>query len=554
MTEHDDLNDIPQATVVPRRRRRFSAVWIIPLVAALVALGIAVQRILSEGPTITIVFKKAEGIEAGKTFIKYKDVNIGVVTNVKLSGDFAQVVVTAKIDKSAGGLMVEDAKFWVEQPRVTLSGISGIGTLLTGNYIGLERGTSDKVRDNFIGLEVPPAVAVDQVGRRFVLQADNLGSIVIGSPLYFRRLTVGQVIGYDLAEDGRSILVKVFVRAPYDKYVTDDTLFWQASGFDVSLGASGITVQAQSLLSMLIGGIVFEAPPFGTGAKTAAPDTVFPLYGDRAAAETRRDASASPYVLYFNESLRGLSVGAPVTYLGLPVGEVTRIGLEYDSATESIHPRVDIAVYPARFREHLKNPTAADRRIWSEKERRNFLQRMIDRGLRAQLRSGNLATGQLYVAFDRFPGAPRVKLDWTRTPPELPVMPGRLHDLEARINSILGKIDKMPLDAIGEDVRRMLAGLDGTMRNADRMLSRIEGEIVPEAKTAMEDLRRAIAAAERVLAGADKTLVGRDAPAQQELRDALREIARAARAIGLFTEYLERNPEALIRGKAEEKP
>lgn len=554
MANHDDLSGIPQATVVPKRRMRFSVVWIIPIVAALVALGIAVQRILSEGPTITIVFTKAEGIEAGKTFIKYKDVNIGQVTNVKLSANFALVVVTAKIDKSAEGLIVEDAKFWVEQPRVTLSGISGIGTLLTGNYIGLERGVSKEARHEFMGLEVPLAVTVDQPGRRFVLQADNLGSIGIGSPLYFRRLTVGQVTGYDLAEDGRSILIKVFVRTPYDKYVTDDTLFWQASGFDVTLGASGLTVQAQSLLSMLIGGIVFETPPFGPDAKAAAADTVFPLYSDRAAAETKRDAIPSPYVLYFNESLRGLNVGAPVTYLGLPVGEVTRIGLEYDSATEGILPRVDIAVYPARFRAHLKNPSAADRKLQSEKERRAFLQRMVDRGLRAQLRSGNLATGELYVAFDRFPDAPKFKIDWTKTPPELPVMPGSLHDLEARVNSILDKLDKMPLDAIGADTRKMLAGLDQTVKNADRMLNRIDEEIVPEAKTTMEDLRRAIAAAERVLAGADKTLVGKDAPAQQELRDALQEIARAARAISVLTEYLERNPEALIRGKAKEKP
>ena len=220
MTENSDLTNIPQATAVPKKRRRFSVVWIIPILAAVVALGIAVQQILSEGPTITIVFKTAEGIEAGKTFVKYKDVNIGQVKKVKLSKDFTKVVVTAKIDKSAEGLIVEDAKFWIEQPRVTLSGISGIGTLLSGNYIGLEVGKSDEKRREFIGLEVPPAITVDQPGRQFVLQADDLGSVGIGSPLYYRRLNVGQVIGYDLAEDGRSVNIKVFVNAPYDKYVT----------------------------------------------------------------------------------------------------------------------------------------------------------------------------------------------------------------------------------------------------------------------------------------------------------------------------------------------
>ena len=154
MAESTDLDELPQATVVPKKRTRISVVWIIPILAAVVAIGIAVQRILSEGPTITIVFKAAEGIEAGKTFVKYKDVNIGQVTAVKLSSDHSKVEVTAKIDKSAAGLMVEDAKFWVVEPRVTLSGVSGLGTLLSGNYIGFEVGKSTKQQRKFTGLEV----------------------------------------------------------------------------------------------------------------------------------------------------------------------------------------------------------------------------------------------------------------------------------------------------------------------------------------------------------------------------------------------------------------
>ena len=333
MTENTDLTNIPQATAEPKKRRRLSIVWIIPILAAVVALGIAVQRILSEGPTITIVFKTAEGIEAGKTNVKYKDVNIGLVKTVKLSEDFTKVVLTAKIDKSAEGLIVEDAKFWVESPRVSLSGISGIGTLLSGNYIGMEAGKSTEKRRDFIGLEVPPTIT-DQPGREFVLQADELGSVGIGAPVYYRKFNVGQVIGYDLAEDGRSVNIKVFVNAPYDKYVTSGTKFWQASGIDVTMGANGLTVQTQSVLSVLIGGIAFETPPTSQDTKPAAAKTVFPLYGDRNAAVAKHETIVVPYVLYFKEGLRGLTVGAPVTYLGLPVGEVTEIGFEYDEATE----------------------------------------------------------------------------------------------------------------------------------------------------------------------------------------------------------------------------
>src|SRR5215831_3574467 len=199
MPDRPERDELPQATVVPRRRARISVVWIIPILAAVVAVGIAVQRIMSEGPTITIIFKAAEGVEAGKTFIKYKDVNIGQVSAVRLSPDYAKVEVTAKIAKSAAGLMVEDAKFWVVEPRVTLSGISGLGTLLSGNYIGFEVGTSSTRERRFTGLETPPPITSGQRGRQFVLRANTLGSLGIGSPVYYRRLQAGQVIGYGLA-------------------------------------------------------------------------------------------------------------------------------------------------------------------------------------------------------------------------------------------------------------------------------------------------------------------------------------------------------------------
>src|SRR6266545_7215178 len=203
MAENLDRDNLPQATVVPKKGTRISVVWIIPILAAVVAIGIAIQRIMSEGPTITIIFKAAQGLEAGKTFVKFKDVNIGQVTAVKLSSDHSKVEVTAKIDKSAADLMVEDAKFWVVEPRVTLSGVSGLGTLLSGNYIGFEVGQSDKQQRQFSGLEVGPIVSRSQPGRRFTLKAENLGSLGIGSPIYYRRLQAGQVIAYDLAGEGK---------------------------------------------------------------------------------------------------------------------------------------------------------------------------------------------------------------------------------------------------------------------------------------------------------------------------------------------------------------
>lgn len=540
MTDKIDLTNVPETTTVPKKRKRFSVVWIIPLAAAIVALGIAVQRILMEGPTITIIFVKAEGIEGGKTFVKYKEVEIGHVTKVKLSADFQKVVVTAKVDKSAAGLLVEDTKFWIEQPRASLSGISGIGTLLSGNYIGLEPGKSKKERHAFTGLEVPPAITFDVPGRRFILKSPTLGSIGNGSPLYFRQLNVGQVTGYDLAEEGGSVKIEVFVRAPYDKYVTDQTRFWEASGVDMSLTAEGLSVNTQSVVSILIGGIVFETIPSETDVKPVPENAVFTLYKNRATAMAPRETLITPYVLYFKESLRGLSVGAPVTYLGLQIGEVSGVSLEYNEATGGIRPRVDIVVYLRRFMAHIKHSATVEQMAATQKERRAFVQRSVDLGMRAQLRTGNVLTGQVYVALDRFPDAPKVKIDWTKSPPEMPVVPGGLQDLQEKINSILAKIEKMPLDTIGQDLRGLLARLDA-------LVKRIDGETMHEAKKTLEELRR-------VLINIDATMVGKDAPTQQQLRDALQEITRAAKGVSGLTEYLEKNPEALIRGKGQEKP
>ena len=316
MTDKTDPTDFPQAVAVPKKRMRLSVVWIIPILAALVALGIAVQSYLSKGPTITIVFKAAEGIEAGKTFIKYKDINIGQVTAVKLSDDYSKIEVTAKIDKHAEGLIVEDSKFWVVRPRVTLSGISGIGTLLSGNYIGIDPGKSKKRGKHFVGLEVAPVVTSGQPGREFVLRADDLGSVGIGTPLYYRRLNVGQVIAYDLAEDGKSFDIKVFVNAPYDKYVSPDTRFWQASGIDVSMGAGGLHGKNAVRAVRAGRGDRLRVPP--DAAPNPAPaNTVFPLYSDRTAAFAKVETVVQYFALNFAESLRGLSVGAPVTFLGI---------------------------------------------------------------------------------------------------------------------------------------------------------------------------------------------------------------------------------------------
>ena len=550
MAEPANLDDLPQATVVPTKRAPLSVVWIIPILVAVVAIGVAIQRISNEGPTISIVFKAAEGIEAGKTFVKYKDVNIGQVTAVQLTDDYGKVEVKAKIAKSAQGLMVEDAKFWVVRPIVSLSGISGLSTLLSGNYIGFDAGKSDRSQRTFAALDVPPIIT-GQPGSQFVLNADDLGSLAVGSPIYYRRLPVGQVIAYDLAADGKSVQIKVFVNAPYDKYVTTETRFWNASGLDVSVNANGLDVHTESVVALLVGGLAFDKPSFSSQAAGAAANNVFTLYRDRSTAMKVPDPVARRFVLHFRESLRGLAVGAPVTFLGLPAGEVASIGLSFDAAKADIRPRVVITFYPERLIASTEQGASLRAQDEDKSKRDLLLKRLIEeRGLRGQLRSGNLITGQLYVAFDYFPNAPKVKINLSPENPELPVVPGPVVDLEAKLASILDKVDKLPLAAIGNDLKKDLEALDQTLQNAKQLLSDVDVQLVPELRSDLEGLHRTLAAVERAMNSADTTLLGADAPAQQELRAALQEFARAAQSVRALTDYLERHPESALRGKS----
>ena len=549
MPASDPSDDLPRASVARTKRARISVVWIIPALAALVALGIAIQRLSTEGPTISIVFAAAAGIEPGKTPLKYKDVMIGQVTAVELVDNYSHVRVTARLTKSAAGLMVEDTKFWVVEPHIGLTGISGLSTLLSGNYIGVQAGKSTRERRKFEGLAVQPRIT-DQPGRRFVLRAPDLGSIGIGAPIYYHLVPVGEVESFKLAGDGKSVEIGAFVAVPFDLHVQRETRFWNVSGLDVALGENGVEVRTASLLALIAGGLSFDTPEFSAAAAPAPEGTVFQVYGDRAVAMKQPDAYARRYVLMFGESVRGLAVGAPVTLMGLTVGEVTDIGLSFEPKSLAVHARVLITFFPERAaaqftpaqREAVRSNTEQD-----VQKHLRMLRRLVDeRGLRAQLRTSSLLTGQKYVAFDFLPEVTQARVDWRKDPLELPVAPGAIADLEAKVGSILTKINAMPITVIGQRVAKVLQTLDQTLKDADVVLKHVDVDAVPEVKRALEDLHK-------VLDNANATLIGRDAPGQQSLREALQEIGRAARAFRELSEYLERHPEALIRGKSQEQ-
>jgi paraquat-inducible protein B len=549
--ETTTIEELPQASLEPPRRKRLPIVWIIPLVAAAVAIGIVIQRIRTEGPTITVLFQAASGVQAGKTFVKYKEVDIGQVTDVELAEGFSKVQVTVKMDRSAAGLLVEDTRFWIVEPRVTLQGVTGLGTLLSGNYIGIKPGESTKERHHFVALDTPPAIT-DQPGRSFVLKAPDPGSLAIGAPLYFRRFKVGEIAGLELRADGSGVDITAFVYEPYDKYVTAETRFWDASGIDFSLTADGLEIRTQSLVSVLAGGVAFDVPTFASPSEPAEENAVFTLFHNQASAMKQPDPIARRYVIYA-DSLQGLQIGAPVKLLGITAGEVADVGLTLDPKTRAFRPRLLITFFPERLVAQLSPDQEATGQALvraGEEERLALVRHQIeDLGLRAQLRSGNLLTGERYVALEYDPKAPKPDIDWSQDPLELPVSPGGLADLESRasgileqVSEILAKVDGLPLESIGKELDSALKGLDRVLKGAD-------AKTLPALDKTMASLRDTLTVARRVLEDTDESLLNGGSATQQELRAALIEITRAARAVRVLSDYLERNPEALIRGK-----
>lgn len=539
---------IPEAMKVPKRRGRLSIVWIIPIVAAIIGGWIAVQKILNEGPAITIIFPTAEGLEAGKTKIKYNGVEVGTVTAVTLSNDRKNVVATAQMAADSRDLLVEDTRFWVERPRISGGTVSGLGTLFSGAYIGMDIGKSKKERRAFVGLHEPPVVTGDVPGRFFVLQSEDLDSLDYGTPIFFRRIQVGKVVGYELDKDGQKILVKVFINAPYDQYVNPETRFWQASGIDVSLSAGGVRVQTQSIASILIGGIAFETPGIAPVSAPAAENSVFKLFNDRSEAMKLPEGEAHDYVLRFEQSVRGLEPGAPVEFRGVKIGEVVSVNVEFDPKTYRFAVPVKIRTY-SKLSNIVNSDLSKLGETVTEQSFRASVDRLVADGYRAQLQTGNLLTGALFIAFDIFPNAPKATVDWSQQPPVFPTVPGELQQIQQSLTELVKKLEKLPLDAIGKNLLETLDTLNTSLRDMDKLLKGFGSQVTPELRGALSGARRTLAAAERSLNSLDSTYAGQDAPVQQDLREALQEVTRAARSLRVLADYLERNPSALLRGK-----
>jgi paraquat-inducible protein B len=558
------MDDVTQPPTISgasvRRSRRVSVIWLIPLVAIAIGGWLAWDTMSKEGPTITVTFESAEGLQAGQSQLRFKDIVLGTVKGLDLTADHARVSVTIATTRQAEPLLTETTTFWVVKPRLFAGNLSGISTLLSGSYIGMLPGqTEGKQQREFVGREEPPVLEASVPGHIFLLKGNRLGSISLGSPIFFRDLDVGTVLGWDIADMAQSVTIHAFVRAPYDTYVHDDTRFWSASGLSVKLGGTGVDVQLESLRALLLGGIAFDTPAAELHSAMSTENHVFPLFADRDAASAASYTRIIPLVSYFPGSVRGLAPGAEVTIHGLMVGHVTSVGLIYDSAKNAIEAPVHFEVQPERVVGIAKQvfKTSAE-----------AVDVLVKKGLRATLQSASLITGQQLVALDFVPNAPPATVAMEGSDFVLPTTDsGGFAGLQASATELLDKVNTIPFGQIGKNLDGILQSVNDVANGAQMRQALTElSATVAQLKNMAEHVDSGISPALRqlpdVAAGLQKTLTntnrlvlsldngyGDQTKFNRDLERLMVQLNEAMGSIRSLADLLARHPEALIKGR-----
>ena len=568
---HETPTAVPQAVL--KTKKPFSVVWLVPLVAILIGGGLIYKAVTEKGPGVTITFKDAEGLEAGKTKIKYKDVEIGRVDSIRFKEDLSSVILTAELEKGSGPYLTDKTRFWVVRARISSGAVSGLGTLFGGAYIAMDPRDDGKSAREFVGLEEPPVISTDEPGRRFKLKAKKLGSIQQGTLIYYRQIQVGKVDSYTLAENGQDVDIQIFIHEPYDTYVRKNTRFWNASGIDVTLGADGLKVDTQSLISILSGGLAFDNPAGIQKDTPADENQVFILQDSFDVAQQESYTLKEYWKLVFNGSVRGLKPGAPVEIKGMVLGKVVSIDLQFGENRSDLAVVVIIETEPERF--------AGETGFPNKVSQQDFLDKLVAQGLRAQLETGSLLTGALFVNLVFHPELAPAKMDWEEKYPVFPTIPQSSAELMSAVGQVAQKLKSFPIGEIGRDLRATVAnlkkttqqisggevesilhnvnsltgqlsagGVDDLIKNLNKTIQYI-GILIEDLNTGGDgEVAATLAQAQNTLISIEQILSA-DSSFNQETTRAMREIADAASAIRMLVDFLERQPNALIYGKGE---
>ena len=555
----DTERPVELATAGVHRRRRIPLVWIVPIVTALIALWLAWDTLSKRGPTITIAFDSAAGLTAGQSQLKYKNVVMGTVKTITVAPDLTKVIVSIETVREAEPLLTDKTIFWVVKPELFAGNITGLETLISGSYIGMRPSAEPgNAKRDFVGEQDPPVLQAWTKGTTYRLKSKRLGSISLGSPIFYRDLDVGTVLGWDIGDLASSVTIHAFVRAPFDQYVHNDSTFWNASGLSVKLSGTGISVQMESLRALLLGGIAFDTPG-DPQQKVAAANHGFPLYSSFEDAKSAGFGRQIQLLSYFPGSVAGLDVGADVTLHGLKVGEVTEVSLVFD-------PKLDRVVAPVHYRVEagrVRNLAAAqgtdDFKLADE---------MIRRGMRATLQAPSLITGQKIIALERVDDAPPAKLEREGDVYIIPTSEtGGFDTLARSANELLSKINRIDFDKIGKSIvgaadgldttingpqmKRTLAALEAAMIDVQDIAKKLDDDAGPALKrlpAIANQLQEAITKANRLF-GSINTGYGDDSRFRRDLDRLLPQLTDAARSLRALTDLLSRHPEALIKGR-----
>jgi len=547
MTEPEKKKLIDIATPVIRKRVGISIVWIIPLLTLIIGGWLVYKTLAEKGPVISITFKTAEGIEPGKTKIKYKDIEIGIVTKVRFSDNFSHVILSAELDQGTEQFLHRNTNFWVIKPQLSLRGASGLNTLISGSHIVIDPGQGES-RRAFVGLDEAPLIKMEEAGKKVVLQSKRLGSIDSGSPVYYQGLLAGEVLGYELANDQESVFVYAFIKAPYDELVRSNTHFWNVSGMDVSMGTKGFDVHLESVQSLLFGGIAFETSDSLGRIKKDVDGLVFTLYDNYKSIKEQSFIKKVKFITFFENSVRGLSIGAPVEFKGIKVGSVVDLRLEFNSEDISFRIPVLIEIEPERIVDQNFDETAAADQL---------LKQLIDHGLRASLNTGSLLTGQLFVALDMHPDTPLHLHADKRIPfPELPTIAGGLDQITASATRIMNKLEAVDVVQISQELLQTLQGINKLVNTQD------VNSTINEMKKSMIALQSLLhkvdQQTEPLVSNVSATLlmaqgtlkqINRELKAGSPVMELTDELTETARSIRTLVDLLERNPNSAIFGK-----
>jgi paraquat-inducible protein B len=526
------------AGVVARVKRHglFSWVWLIPVVAAGLVVYLAYSTVSHNGPEVTLTLSTAEGLVVDQTQVKHRAVPLGTVEGIRLADDMRRVVVKLRMRGEARSVLTDHARFWVVRPRLTAGSFTGLETLVSGAYIEVDPGApGGKKQRHFEGLEDPPGHESDEPGTVYALRAGRLGSLTAGAPVYNRDVEVGELLSYDLSSEPGKVSMRVFVREPFDKLVHQQTRFWNVSGLSVAMGPEGLHVELESIQALISGGIAFETSPANQHDPPAPENATFTLYGSKDRADDARYRESVPFVTYFDTSIAGLKRGSPVQLDGVQVGMVGDVRLSFDAQTHKPLARVAFTVQPER----LVNPSDPGTAALGDTLR----QALAEPGLRAQLESSSFLTGTkdvaLYDARDAKAGPLAREGDATVVPGEGAGMDA----MAASLSDVANKMEKIPFEAIGRNVNAALTTVQHLAMeidtNATPALQQLPG-VLDGVSRAVQNVNGAL--------GADG--YGENSEFQHGIKRAMSQVSDAARSFRALADYLDRHPEALLRGRS----